>query len=375
MFEERYNRMMESVEPSQELVRRTKDAAQSRKVKTGAWKPVMVCVLCVMMVAGAAMWRVVHEPDTSQVAAQPTPTAAPAPANVPSVLECTYDGMTLRYLTSWKDDAKLYVILSAEGEKLPEQLTLSLVTGSGVKSNAEQISSTPIKNRSIFLAEFILDSAYTEAQQSVFPHLNGNALDLGQSINIQLVGYSYDNCIPLEEALPVNTIPVSPAIQRMSRQELINGYENKDFMTYCYTGYPVLTAGEVICAPFEDCAVVAAGYVDNRLNILLRKEAENQRDGGYVTGNHSISPYLRKNDHTVSTFDTHLHAYGISYYECFFWLDETEQYLYQNYVFDFSRDEIEEIGEDLEIFLCGSRIISLPDGAEPPMSLTFTLGE
>ena len=51
MLEERYNRMMESVEPSQELVRRTKDAAQPRKVQTGAWKPVMVCVLCVMMVA------------------------------------------------------------------------------------------------------------------------------------------------------------------------------------------------------------------------------------------------------------------------------------------------------------------------------------
>lgn len=78
MFEERYNRMIESVEPSQELVRRTKKAAQPRKAQAGAWKPVVVCVLCVMMMAGAALWKVMHTAaSTSQPASQPDTTEMP----------------------------------------------------------------------------------------------------------------------------------------------------------------------------------------------------------------------------------------------------------------------------------------------------------
>lgn len=78
MIEERYNRLMEGLGPSQELVQQTLAGARKRKLQPGAWKPVMVCVLCVMMVAGAALWRVLETAATqSQSASQPDATAAP----------------------------------------------------------------------------------------------------------------------------------------------------------------------------------------------------------------------------------------------------------------------------------------------------------
>ncbi|MBQ7850364.1 MAG: hypothetical protein IJ343_11615 [Clostridia bacterium] len=86
MFEERYNRLMEGLEPSQELVKQTITEAGQRKPQTGAWKPVIVCMLCVMMVAGAALWRVMHtvaahnqhasQPDDTAVLLQPSDDAS-----------------------------------------------------------------------------------------------------------------------------------------------------------------------------------------------------------------------------------------------------------------------------------------------------------
>lgn len=58
MLEERYNNMMEGVELSPELVQRTLRATRPHRKQTGAWKPMLVIALCVVMVVGAAAWRI-----------------------------------------------------------------------------------------------------------------------------------------------------------------------------------------------------------------------------------------------------------------------------------------------------------------------------
>ena len=79
MIDERYNNMMKDVEPSQELVQRTLRAGKRQHPPAEAWKPMLVIALCVMMVAGAAAWRVMHTTDSgSQPASQPDTTDAPS---------------------------------------------------------------------------------------------------------------------------------------------------------------------------------------------------------------------------------------------------------------------------------------------------------
>lgn len=114
MFEERYNRMMESVEPSQELVRRTKEAAQPCKAQAGAWKPVVVCVLCVMMMAVPVLWKVIHtslEPHDVVISDNPSD---PAPVNSPPSDELTLSVSDVK----WESSTELTFILTIRGDKV-----------------------------------------------------------------------------------------------------------------------------------------------------------------------------------------------------------------------------------------------------------------
>lgn len=376
MLEKRYNNLMAGVEPSQELVQRTLRAARQRRKQTGAWKPILVIALCVVMVAGAAAWRVMHAPDTSHIAAQPTPTASPTPAPAPSVLECTYDWMTLRYLSSWTDDEKLYVTLSAEGEKLPEQLSLSLLTDTGVSSHAQQISHDPEKHRSILFASFPLDSRYPViAEDGRSARWVNPVIDLSQPIALQVTGYTGYLCLPLEDALPLEEISTAPPMQTKSRTELINGYDNKDFMTYCYTGYPVLVPGESITEPIAGHTVVAAGFSDNRLHVLLTRDApEPARQAAFVTESY-LTPVLLPSGYTGALFGDELPPQKLSVYECYYWEDEATQITYQNHMFDHSREALLGMSDSMQLYLCGYVAHRLPDGGEPPMALTFTIGD
>ncbi len=76
MIDERYNRLMESMEPSQELIQKTLHARQHRHRPAGSWKPVMITALCVLLVAGAVALRVMTSstkpPEIASVNAAPT---------------------------------------------------------------------------------------------------------------------------------------------------------------------------------------------------------------------------------------------------------------------------------------------------------------
>lgn len=86
MLEERYNNLMEGVVPSPELVQRTLRATRPHRKQTGAWKPMLVIALCVVMVVGAAAWRVIHTAATQN---QPTSQSDTNPGPPPSAGDTT----------------------------------------------------------------------------------------------------------------------------------------------------------------------------------------------------------------------------------------------------------------------------------------------
>lgn len=113
MLEERYNNMMEGVEPSPELVQRTLRADRPHRSQTGAWKPVLVIALCVVMVVGAAAWRVMNTgiipPETAST--NDTPTILP----VSDELTLSVSDVTL------VDEHKLSFILTVQGNLIDPQ--------------------------------------------------------------------------------------------------------------------------------------------------------------------------------------------------------------------------------------------------------------
>lgn len=114
MFEERYEHMMEGVEPSQELVQRTLNAARPHPMKASAWKPVLLCALCVMMVAGAAVWKAIQttsEPHDLVASSSPGETSPVSPV-LSEELTLSVSDMT------WEDASTLSFILSIQGDKV-----------------------------------------------------------------------------------------------------------------------------------------------------------------------------------------------------------------------------------------------------------------
>ena len=113
MLEERYNNLMEGVEPSPELVQRTLRTARTRRRQTGAWKPVLVIALCVVMVVGAVAWRVMNTgiipPETAST--NDTPTILP----VSDELTLSVSDVTL------VDEHKLSFILTVQGNLIDPQ--------------------------------------------------------------------------------------------------------------------------------------------------------------------------------------------------------------------------------------------------------------
>lgn len=113
MFEDRYNNMMEGVEPSPELVQRTLRAGKSRQSQPAAWKTVLVAALCVLLVAGAAAWRVLH---TGNV-----PPDAVITNDTPEFLPVS-DGLTLSVSdVMLVDEHTLSFILTVQGNLVDPQ--------------------------------------------------------------------------------------------------------------------------------------------------------------------------------------------------------------------------------------------------------------
>lgn len=110
MFEERYERMMEGVEPSPELLQRTLQAGKARRTRTAAWKPVLVAALCVLLVAGAAAWRVMNTGSTPL----PVTTRNDVPAIRPASDELTLSISDVTLVS----EHELTFILTLQGDQL-----------------------------------------------------------------------------------------------------------------------------------------------------------------------------------------------------------------------------------------------------------------
>lgn len=125
MLEERYNRMMAQVEPSDALVRKTLAAARPGPRQPSARRALLLAALCVLVVALPVLWKVLTTlPEPPKVtSADPMPTFTALPVRPLS------DELTLTVSdVQWEDDATLTFLLTMRGDKVDASTEFDFTT-------------------------------------------------------------------------------------------------------------------------------------------------------------------------------------------------------------------------------------------------------
>lgn len=144
MLEERYNRMMAQVEPSDALVRRTLAAARPSPRHASTRKALLLTALCVLVVALPVLWKVLHTlPEPPRVtSANPLPTFTALPVKPPS------DELTLSASDAqWEDDTTLTFLLTMRGDKVDSTTEFDSLTEGFPLSHETYESLDPVEGQ------------------------------------------------------------------------------------------------------------------------------------------------------------------------------------------------------------------------------------
>lgn len=114
MIDERYQRLMEALEPSQELVQNTLRAENTRRVHAASWKPMMLVALCVLLLVIPVAWKMMIYPPPSLSLTTSTEPFQPTP-----VSPTLSDDLTLSVSeVTWQDNLTLTFLLTLQGDKV-----------------------------------------------------------------------------------------------------------------------------------------------------------------------------------------------------------------------------------------------------------------
>lgn len=156
MFRDDYRRMNDSTHASEKLIRRTVEACSAKTHRTRSLTPVlavMVCVLALLVIP-----RVLRPQGSA--AAGDNLVSTPQPAAFTPIGHMTeFDGMTLRYLSSFTTQGSRYITLTLQGEGVSEEMSLRFAlssekTGQTFWVGAQQLDHDADRKLSTFVVAF-----------------------------------------------------------------------------------------------------------------------------------------------------------------------------------------------------------------------------
>lgn len=278
MFENEYRRMNDGIHADEALIRRTLAALpKAQPTPRRRMLPLVAAAVCLM-----ALLVVPHllrqTPSTDVTSAS----ATPAPADFTPVGHVTeFDGMTLRYLTSYSTAGSRYILLSLEGEPVSEEMGLHFAltsekTGQGFWVGAKQLNHDAARQLSTFVVAFheeylteylpieLTGDSWRFPAQAYDPTLF-RMLPEDDRLTLTVLEYQHILYESLEEELPLHALPTE-AVTALHKADQI--YHP---MAEPQTGeavLPVLTGGTTIQL-FRDVRL-SAGFDGESLRVQTR---------------------------------------------------------------------------------------------------------
>lgn len=144
MLEERYNRMMAQVEPSDALVRKTLAAARPGQRQPSARRALLLAALCVLVVALPVLLKVLttlpEPPEVTSASPLPTFTALPVRPLSDELLLSASDAQ-------WEDDTTLTFLLTMRGDKVDSSTEFDSMTEGFPLSHETYESIEPVEGQ------------------------------------------------------------------------------------------------------------------------------------------------------------------------------------------------------------------------------------
>lgn len=280
MFKDEYRRLNDSIHADEALIRRTLTAAEKhQRVPHRRVLPILAAAVCMMaLLVLPQLLR--HIPSADVTSSNSVPTPVPDDFT-PIGHTTTFDGMTLRYLTSFTTEGSRYILLSLEGEPVSEEMSLRLAltsefTGQTFYVGTKQLDHDAARKLSTFLVAFHekhLEEYLPMVQTAEGWRLPAQTFDPSHfrmppeddRLTLTVLEYQHILYESLEEELPLHTLPTNAAtaLHKADRiysppQESENGISM----------LPVLTGGTAIRL-FEGVRL-CAGFDGENLRLQTR---------------------------------------------------------------------------------------------------------
>lgn len=384
MFRDDYRRMNDDTHASEKLIRRTVEACSAKTHRARSLMPVlavMVCVLALLVIP-----RVLRPQGPAVAGDNPSQTPQPA-AFTPIGHMTEFDGMTLRYLSSFTTQGSRYIMLTLQGDGVSEEMSLRFAlssekTGQTFWVGTQQLDHDADRKLSTFVVAF-----HEEDMAEYSPiELRGDGwgfpaeaydpktfrmLPEDDRLTLTLLEYEHYHYQPMEE-MALEELPVLYVSCKLPNAELIDP-SDAEFreleMKAELVGTPNWTEAP-LCTPMEGYHIMTARNVDGERLIV-----ETQVDAAYIAplSNGPVELYawlyliprgVEAHPWKSTGLYENVHA---SKYQTTWQGDETKRrYLQHTFPLD---------GIDLDKYMLGVYgfyQIDLPDNSR---TLTFTLGE
>ena len=375
MFKDEYRRMNDRVHADEALIRRTLNAARAKRPARSRMLPIVAALVCLLVVLTLPRLLRPSSPDvtSANVTATPAPTFSP-------IGHCTsFDGMALRYLSSYSANGSTFILLSLQGDAVTEEMTLNFAlmsekTGQTFWVGTTQLNHDPARRLSTFALEFH-ESELTQytpitltANDWMFPSAAYDPsafrpLPPDDRLTLTLLQYRHLHSAPLGDTLPLEALPTDAA----TIQCAVDSAYPESAAPNGQATVLAPSAGRG-CAPFAD-VTVSAGFSGDSLYVqTMCPGGEQILSDGRSTANcwvYLMPTRITENPWLLRGVVEGLPAPAVT-------IVRNGDVQLRDYRFDVSRSELLEGDESWQLWAVSLKSIDMPDNS---VTLAFTLGE
>ena len=379
MFKDEYRRVNDDIHAGEALIRRTTAACGQKKQRSRSLTPVlaaMVCMLALLVIPRALR-------PQSQTAAGSTP------VSIPKITEFTpvghmaaFDGMTLRYLSSYSTGGSRYILLLLQGDGVSEEMSMKFAltsekTGQTFWVGARQLHHDADRKQSTFMVAFhenelaeyspieLRDDGWGFPAEAYDPKAF-RMLPEDDRLTLTVLEYSHVLYESLEDELALATLPqdVNTVWRQVSAVYVLPADDQDRFAAFVNSKtVEKQTLAEGASIELFGSVRVTAGFDGGQLRLQTRHPQPLSES--------SLSAYLylvpeNMPDRPWQTFGIQEGVYRTNL--LFDWEDDENGEFCREYSYAVSPEEA--VG--LKLCVIGFQRYDLPDNTR---TLTFTLGE